>query len=175
MFKWIWTILSLGAPELGESESWIKLVTSNYCTCDLWTTLLLGGKTFPIIEAFFFFGFEFRPHSIIPVTWNQYNIYSHTSSTYRSVEGHHWLINWVTKTHPPSTPVENCNPCWRRVHCNLGDGGSEKVSRFKISRGWHLCLRFSHPTNHIAESYFTRNFKSSCPKFYHAQQLATTL
>ena len=93
MFKWIWTIFSLGAPELGESESWIKLVTSNYCTCDLWTTLLLGGKTFPIIEAFFFFfGFEFRPHSIIPVTWNQYNIYSHTSGTYHSVEGHHWLI-----------------------------------------------------------------------------------
>ena len=114
MFKWIWTIFSLGAPELGESESWIKLVTSNYCTCDLWTTLLLGGKTFTIIEAFFcFFGFEFRPHSIIPVTWNQYNIYSHTSSTYHSLEGHHWLINWVTKTHPPSTPVENCNPICR--------------------------------------------------------------
>ena len=64
------------------------VVTSNYCTCDLWTTLLLGGKTFPIIEAFFFFGFEFRPHSIVPVTWNQYNIYSHTSSTYHSVQGH---------------------------------------------------------------------------------------
>ena len=61
------------------------------------------------------------------------------------------------------------------VHRNLGDGGSEKVLRFKISSGWHLCLQFSHPTSHIAESYVTRNFKSSSPKFYHAQQLATTL
>ena len=94
------------AVKLSESESWIKSVTSNYCTCDLWTTLLLGGKTFPI--SIFFFGFEFRPHSIIPVTWNQYNTYSHTSSTYRSVEGHRWLVNRVTKTHPPS--MENCHP-----------------------------------------------------------------
>ena len=45
------------AVKLSESESWIKLVTPNYCTCDLWTTLLLGGKTFPIIEAIFFFWF----------------------------------------------------------------------------------------------------------------------
>ena len=42
--------------KLSESESSIKLVTSNYCKCDLWTTLLLEGKTFPIIEAFFFLG-----------------------------------------------------------------------------------------------------------------------
>ena len=71
---------------------------------------VIGRQNIPHNRSIFFFGFEFRPHSIIPVTWNQYNIYSHTSSTYRSVEGHHWLINWVTKTHPPSTPVENCNP-----------------------------------------------------------------
>ena len=101
------------AVKLSERESWVKLVTSNYCTCDLWTTLLLGSKTFPIIEEFFFFfGFEFRPHSIIPITWNQYNIYSHTSSTYHSVQEHRWLVDWATKTHPPSTPVENCHPCW---------------------------------------------------------------
>ena len=49
------------AVKLSESESWIKLVTSNYCTCDLWTTLLLGGKTFPIIEAFFFWFWILAP------------------------------------------------------------------------------------------------------------------
>ena len=88
--------------KLSESESWIKLVTSNYCKCDLWTTLLLGGKTFPIIEAFFFFWFWILAPFIHPVTWNQHNIYSHTSSTYHSVQGHRWLANWTPKTHPPS-------------------------------------------------------------------------
>ena len=32
------------AVKLSESEWWIKLVTSNYCTCNLWTTLLMGDK-----------------------------------------------------------------------------------------------------------------------------------
>ena len=73
---------------------------------------VIGRQNIPHNRGiFFFFGFEFRPHSIIPVTWNQYNIYSLTSSTYHSVEGHRWLVNWVTKTHPPSTPVENCHLC----------------------------------------------------------------
>ena len=30
-----------------------------------------------------------------------------------------WLINWVTKTHPPSTPVENCHPTWWNTHLNI--------------------------------------------------------
>ena len=53
---------------------------------------VIGRQNIPHNRSIFFFGFEFRPHSIIPVTWNQYNIYSHTSGTYHSVEGHHWLI-----------------------------------------------------------------------------------
>ena len=106
------------AVKLSESESWIKLVTSNYCTCDLWTTLILGVKTFPIIEAFF--SFLVLNSGPIQSSPSQYNIYSHTSSTYQSVEGHCWLVNWVTKTHPPSTPVENCHPkeAWLHNKCH---------------------------------------------------------
>ena len=137
------------------------------------TTLLLGGKTFPIIEAFFF-GFEFRPHSIIPVTWNQYIIYSHTSSTYRSVEGHRWIINWVTKTQPPSSPVENCHPfvaCGETNVCNLHLtpdtprqlSASSKVkyqsltSFTRILSRLHLLRRLSHLLNnalHCTKIYF---------------------
>ena len=131
------------AVKLSESESWIKLVTSNYCTCDLWTTLLLGGKPFPIIEAFFF-GVEFRPHSVIPVTWNQYNIYSHTSGTYRSVEGHRWLVDWLTKTHPPSTPVENCHPLLSAMAAMIIEN-EEKMVKFvgKTSCKWTILLFLS--------------------------------
>ena len=123
--------------KLSESESWIKLVTSIYCTCDLWTTLLLGGKTFPIIEAFFL-GLNSGPiHSSPSLGINTICIPIHQAPTTavtlirsksrpeasRQEAGsfnrkslfifpnYRWLLHWTPKTQPPSTPVGNCHPC----------------------------------------------------------------
>ena len=101
--------------DCGETKwEWIVNKISYIQLLYLWLVdnTVIGRQNIPHNRSIFFW-FEFRPHSIIPVTWNQYNIYSHTSSTYRSVEGHRWLINWVTKTHPPSTPVACHLHAWR--------------------------------------------------------------
>jgi len=118
---------------------------------------VIGRQNIPHNRSIFFWFWILAPFRVIPVTWNQYNIYSHTSSTYHSVQGHRWLVNWATKTHPPSTPVENCHPyfstslliqvynwviglflwtCWYFIYFVLHHGIASKCLNLKPEPVW---------------------------------------
>ena len=81
----------------------------------------------------------------------------HKYITYHSVEGHRWLVNWVTKTHPPFTPVENCQAafklqCTKLLFCHHlgrenGNYGQNHTIKDRLCDSVFDCSVFSRAWN----------------------------